>query len=230
MRVEKLADSFTEFCPTPDALRVPDGYRDSGLALIDAIFSIRAHYTGAQDVVRRYAEFAGVQVVPLDPVSGSPDRHGIPDILANLAGIDAATVANDIFDNRSRSGGHMKAALVVTAATRLVKEDCRTREDVALDDSAASYTEQKRAWTDIPGLGWVTFEYFRLLCGAETVKPDVMVLRWIDRITGSRPSARQGLAAMRALASELAARWQVEGVSLRSLDQTVWWHESGRAS
>lgn len=230
MHIEALADSFTEFCPTPDALRIPDGYRDSGLALIDAIFSIRAHYTGARNVVRRYAEFAGVQVVPLDPVSGSRDRHGIPDVLTNLAGVDPTRAANDILDNRSRSGGRLKAALVVTAATRLLEKNCRTREDVALDDSAASYTEQKRAWTDITGLGWVTFEYFRLLCGAETVKPDVMVLRWIDRITDSRPSPRQGLATMRALASELAVRWQVQHVSLRSLDQTVWWHESGRSS
>jgi hypothetical protein len=223
-----LADAFEAFCPTSDRLQVPPGYRDSALAVVDAVFSIQARYEGVTSVVTRYAEWAGLtEVAPLPVERDSPDEHDVSLLAHRLSAMSGEAAASDVFENRS--GAHrMKAELVIDAAQALVAAGVQRRHDVALTAYDDAYEVQKLAWTSVDGLGPVTFEYFRMLCGAESSKADVMVIAWLREVLGRDYGWRDALDLMRSLRDELAARWGVD-VSLRAVDHTVWLHQSGRS-
>ncbi|GGI07892.1 hypothetical protein [Egicoccus halophilus] len=223
-----LADAFESFCPAPDGLQIPDGYRDSGLAVVDAVFSIQARYEGVTRVVSSYAEWADLtEIAPLPVERDAPDHHDVSMLANRLSAVSGEAAANDVFDNRS--GTHrLKAELVIDAAQALVAAGVRRRQDVALTPNDETYETQKLAWTSVDGLGPVTFEYFRMLCGAESSKPDVMVIAWLHEVLGQDFGWRDALDLMSALRDELTRRWGVD-VSLRAVDHTVWRHQSGRA-
>lgn len=226
----RLADAFTAVCPSPDRLIMPPGYRDSALALIDAIFSMQARYEGARRVVANYARWVGLADTPGLPLDAlEPDRHSVANLHARLGSMSAVEVAEHVFDNRSRHprAKRLKAELVIEAAARLTDIGLRSRHDVATLPTDASYPGQKRAWADIRGLGPVTFEYFRMLCGAESSKPDVMILGWLEAVLGTRHTWQQALVLVSALAEELTVRWGIH-VSQRGVDHTIWRHQSGR--
>ena len=103
----------------------------------------------------------------------------------------------------------------------------QTRNDVAMLPDATNYRQQKRAWTGVRGLGPVTFEYFRTLCGAESSKPDIMIVRWLADTLGQHVTWQQALALIAALTEELSRRWDVR-ISQRGVDHTIWRHQSGR--
>jgi hypothetical protein len=226
----RLADTFEEFCGSPDQIIMPPGYRDSALALVDAIFSMQARYEGARRVVHNYATWAGLTEtpgLPKDPAQS--DRHDLRDLYGRLSDVATPDLIELVFKNRSRSAraDRLKAELVVEAAERLIDADLSSRHDVSLRPGTASFRRQKVVWSSIHGLGPVTFEYFRLLCGAESSKPDIMILGWLESIIGRRPSWREALDLVAALTDELAARWNVR-VSMRGIDHTIWRHQSGR--
>ena len=227
----RLADAFQVFCPVPESLITPGGYRDSAFALIDAVFSMQARYEGARRVVASYARFVerGTPGLPID--ASTPDEHGVADLREVLRGHEPQEAAERIFQHRSKSAAadRLKAELVLEAATALSSNSVqvRKRQDIAALPTEPSYARQKRAWTSIRGLGPVTFEYFRMLCGAETSKPDVMVLGWLEEALGAKVGWEEGIELVAALTQELGRRWTCP-VLQRSIDHTIWRHYSGR--
>ena len=77
--------------------------------------------------------------------------------------------------------------------------------------------------------GPVTFEYFRMLCGAESSKPDTMILGWLADTLGQRFTWHHALGLIAALTDELSHRWGVR-IAQRGVDHTIWRHQSGRSS
>lgn len=81
-----VTEEFLRFCPSPDRLIVPPGYRDSGFALVDAVFSMQARYEGARPVVANYARSVDVDMdtpgLPKD--ASTPDQHGVDDLRRHL--------------------------------------------------------------------------------------------------------------------------------------------------
>lgn len=226
----RLADEFQAFCPTFEQLIMPPGYRDSAFALIDAVFSMQARYEGARRVVANYASWAGQPATPGLPRDASePDRHSIADLRRRLTDVSAEEAAEQIFDNRARHprANRLKAQLVLDAADGLVEVGVHARGDVATLPIDPAYLDQKRAWTAVAGLGPVTFEYFRMLCGAESSKPDVIILGWLDATLGRPTTWQHALQLILALAEELSVCWGT-AVSQRGVDHTIWRHQSGR--
>lgn len=66
-----------------------------------------------------------------------------------------------------------------------------------------------------------------MLCGAETSKPDVMVLGWLGETLGHRYTWQEALELVEALAEELETRWNTSDLQ-RAVDHTIWRHQSGR--
>ncbi len=229
--VVRLADAFQAFCPTHGQLVAPPGYRDSGFALVDAVFSMQDRYDRAHRAVTTYAAWVNRAAAPLPPSGDVDDQHDLLALRAALAGFTPQQAADQVFDNRKKSAAanRLKAELVMEAAERLTSDDvgARSRPDIA-DSAADRYQAQKRAWTGIHGLGQVTFEYFRLLCGAETSKPDIMVIAWLEGVLDERPDTPRALDLIAALTSELHRRWS-EPVLQRAVDHTIWRHQSGRS-
>lgn len=224
----RLADAFLRLAPTSRALRYPAGYADASLSLIDAVYSMNAHYTGVLRVVHRYARTVGIDVVAYGRTRRRPE-HRVSDLVRSLEGRDAEALATDVFGNRSRGSGRLKALLVANVARNLVSLGVDGQEDLAPQDTHA-YERQKGAWTAVHGLGPATWRYFRLLNGKEDVKPDRMLQRWVQAALclPNIPSASATVALLEDLRRTLEARWG-QRVSRRAIDQTIWFHESGRA-
>ena len=228
--VETLRKKFLGICPSYDTLLYPGGFRDSGLAVASSVFSIQAKDSAVRSVVDRFAQRQGIEVAALGGLDPEPDAYPVAQLAEDLEGL-TETDLTDIFGNRSKSASadRTKASLVQEVAANLVEVgQVSSRDDVAMSPSGEQYERQKKAWTGVRGLGFVTFEYFRLLCGAETAKPDMMIHRWLDGALGRQVDNRTALEMIRELADELGREWDVE-VSPRAVDHTIWFHASGRA-
>jgi hypothetical protein len=228
--VETLYNTFIEICPGFESLLYPGGFRDSGLAVISSVFSIQAKDEAVRSVVDRFAQRQGVEVAALGGPDRESDAYSVARLAEDLAHLSEDELTGDVFGSRAKSAraGRTKAALVQEVARKLVAAGVFSRDDVAISPSGEQYELQKKAWTGVHGLGWVTFEYFRLLCGAETAKPDTMIHRWLERAIGREVNAKTALSMVKGLAAELERRWTME-VSPRAVDHTIWFHESGRA-
>jgi hypothetical protein len=134
------------------------------VALVDAVMSIRARYgrvardglraTGVHRAVAAYREVrAPTEVL---------------DDLRTLASLDWREVEKAV--GRQVTSGVPKAAAIVEAAQRLVGCGVTSSAQLNLDDE-----DQRRAYTGVTGLGWVTWEYFGMLLGQPGVKAD----RWV---------------------------------------------------
>lgn len=134
------------------------------VALVDAVLSIRARYgraardgsraTGVHRAVAAYRELrAPTEVL---------------DDLRALASFDWREVEKAV--GRQVTSGVPKAAAIVEAAQRLVRCGVTSSCQLNLEDD-----DQRRAYTGVTGLGWVTWEYFGMLLGRPGVKAD----RWV---------------------------------------------------
>ena len=228
--IEQLLQSFLGICSSYGSLLYPDGFRDSGLAVVSAVFSIQAKDEAVRKVVDHFAQRQGVTSAALRGPDREPDAYSVARLAEDLAGLSEDRLTGDVFGNLSKSAraDRTKAALVQEVARKLVDAGVASRDDVAMSPSGEQYERQKKAWTGVHGLGFVTFEYFRLLCGAETAKPDIMIHRWLDEALGRQVDNKTALEMIKNLAAELSHTWDVE-VSPRAVDHTIWFHESGRA-
>ena len=225
-----LRKKFLGICSSYDSLLYPAGFRDSGLAVVSSVFSIQAKDDAVRSVVDRFAQRQGVEVAALGGPDPEPDTYPVASLASDLADLSEDVLTNEVFGNHSKSAraDRTKATLVQEVAHKLVGAGVSSRDDVAMSPSGEQYERQKKAWTGVRGLGFVTFEYFRLLCGAETAKPDMMIHRWLDEALGREVDNKTALEMITELAAELGREWDVE-VSPRAVDHTIWFHESGRA-
>lgn len=128
----------------------PTGWPDEiEAALIDSVMGIRATYgsptTGVRATVARWR------------------RHEHPrplDDLMLLADLDPTDLAQ-VLENRQRlTGGPLKTAGIVEAATRLLDVGVRHAADLDPDDAA-----HRAAYEDVAGLGPVTWKYLTMMLG-----------------------------------------------------------------
>ncbi len=140
---------------------------EAEVALVDAVMSIRARYgrpgsmhddvllapTGVHRAVAAYRALRG---------------KGPLDDLRLLAQMDAGFLERAV--GAQKTAGVLKAEAIVRAAAALVNAGV-----VSADDVEPADPRQKRAYTSVRGLGWVTWEYFGMLLGRPGVKAD----RWV---------------------------------------------------
>jgi hypothetical protein len=195
------------------------------------VFSMQARYEGVLAVVHRYAAWAGIESVALPTDPHKPDEHNLAQLLKLTGDIDPDVLAREVFASRAKSpsANRLKAELITVAAGSLTAPHTAVvaRQDVETMPDGPRYRAQKQAWTAVSGLGPVTFEYFRMHCGAESSKPDIMVLRWLEAATGRRSSWQGALVQIRNLAQDLGEHWG-RSVSQRAVDHVIWRHQSGR--
>lgn len=137
-----------------------------GLALLDAVFSIRAKYnakTEGRGVLGRVLAFRDAH----------PEAFDDLDRLVALGSDEIAWVMGDAVTSQRR-----KADCVVEAANALLALTPAVR--TADDARAAGPTAIQAAYTGVRGLGWVTAKYFLMLMGAQDVKADSMIQRFVN--------------------------------------------------
>ena len=166
------------------------------LALLDAVFSMRAHYGGVLNVVARWRD--------------RPDAGDLDD-LNRLAAWSPDRLAAQLANHQPVPGeSQTKAAAVVAAARNLVSLGVTNAAQVADEP------RQRRAYCDVPGLGPITWTYFLMLLGTPDVTADTMVQRFVG---GVLPERRLDAEDCRQLVTDAAARL---GTSTALLDHTIW--------
>lgn len=69
------------------------------------------------------------------------------------------------------------------------------------------------------GIGFTTFQYLRMLCGADTVKPDVHISKAVREALGKQLSPMAVVELVEQSAKNM-------GIQARQLDYTIWLHYS----
>ncbi len=177
------------------------------VALVDAVMSIRARYgrpgpapTGVHRAVAAYRRLRGD--APLDD-------------LRALAAVSAAELARAV--GGQRTGGVLKAEAIVRAAAALASVGATCADHIQPADE-----QQKRAYTSVQGLGWVTWEYLGMLLGRPGVKADRWVVQAVSKAVDREVAAVGARDVVLATADDM-------GESPTRLEHALWAYERTRA-
>lgn len=199
--VDRLLQQVERELPT-DWEAWPGGWPgEIEVALLDAVFSIRARYSGVRRVIDRWREHRGPG--PLDALQELAAYVERPDDLVEVLGSR----------QRVPGGSATKAAAVANAARRLV--DGGVVSSRAFDPRDP---DQRRAYVGVAGLGDVTWTYLGMLLGTPGVKADTMIRRFVSRSQGRDVGADEA----RRLVGGAADRLGCDPIAL---DHAVWAHE-----
>lgn len=198
-----------------------DGWKaEISTALIDAVFSIRSTYrsdTPGKGVYNRLMDFR--------------ERHGVAtQSLSALVALGEEPIRDCM--GEGRTGQRVKSSAVIEAAQTL----SGVGVDTADDFHNAEYKELKRAYTNVRGLGWITFEYFAMLLGRPGVKADTMVVRFVNRALQAAELPKVDAATARSLVIDAYEHSRTSGKaasaaeSLTHFEHAIWLTESNRAA
>lgn len=202
-------------------------YQSITLCLIDAVFSINARYEGVKRVVKNYCVAYGLDErrasqTKLPKIS---EQDTFEKLIARISGEGAEVFANTIFKNRWRTSptnGILKAEAVYLLAKILKRHGVNCLQDVPVILRDETIETEFRT---VPGQrSGISFKYFLMETGVEElVKPDRMLLAWLERTLNRRVSAEEAQALLTDAAAQLRPRFP--NVTPRQLDLLIWSHE-----
>jgi len=199
-----VAKAVTTHIGDKDAWHRSSGYGERiDLALINAVLSMRARF-GRQ---LPDGSFNGVR--------GAVERYRAvhPDVNTEWFETLAAQNEWDLIQLLGRAkfkGGKSKAMGIIEAARAFVAAGLTDKPKLL-----ANPTEAEAAYRSVKGLGPWTFQYFTMLIGAESVKPDVWIIRFVAHVVGEDIAPERAFDAVRSAAELLKA-----GSS--ELDHAIW--------
>jgi hypothetical protein len=222
------AERLTEACKTifGDETKwiTADGYPNSlALCVIDSIFSTGSHYQSVINVVAEYCKYRRNR-------GGDPYTDGIKELLATFEDVGGSTGWAKLVDNHkpahTKPGALLKAEVIHRAAKALKSVNIWTVADLhKLHAEDEHLMAVKNVWLKLPSQrSGVTYNYFLILAGFQSVKPDRMVIRFVEAHAGLE--AKQ-LTPMQT--AELITRVaELYPTQPRRLDHVIWRHVSGR--
>ncbi len=183
-------------------------YDNAVLPLVDAVLSMNRQYAGF--VVPR------VELI----------RH---------SGIQTIDQLNDAITHLGISGfcqlWHYNHPQRVEILKRLIAKFQAIKKDMEIEDDLIAINAWGTKSTiadfdnfDVKGIGFTTFQYLRLLCGADTVKPDIHLRRAVKDATGRPMSKLVTVTLVEETAHEL-------GIPARRLDYALWrYYSQGKSN
>lgn len=134
-------------------------------------------------------------------------------------------MTDQVFQNRQRTstrGGILKAEAVRRFAEALRHHGVQHLQDVP---AAAENAALERSICTIPGqTSGISLQYFWMLAGSDDfIKPDRMVLRFLQAAIGSPVGAEQAQRLLREVATRLQS--QYPELNPRVLDHEIWKHQ-----
>lgn len=201
-----------------------DGYPNSlALCVIDSIFSTGSHYQSVINVVAEYCEYRRNQ-------GGDPYTDGIKELLTTFDKVGGSAGWAKLVDNHkpahTKPGALLKAEVIHSAAKALQTVDVWTVADLhKLHAEDEHLTPVKNVWLRLPSQrSGVTYNYLLILAGFQSVKPDRMVIRFVEEHAGL-----EGKQLTPMQTAELITRVaELYPTQPRRLDHVIWRHASGR--
>lgn len=81
-----------------------------------------------------------------------------------------------------------------------------------------SSVEKFKDW-NIKGIAFTTYQYLRMLCGANTVKPDIHILRIVEKGVGRKLSLKDSVKIIEDISKDM-------NIKARDLDHVIWLYSS----
>ena len=204
----------------PETWEEPQGYPDSlALSAIDAVYSLRAHYSGVVNVLDRYRALRRAQ-------GADPYQDSGPALLAVIDGAGGPVAASTTLFNEAKAPGVtpplLKSVVLAHAVAALHRVGIATAADLR-DATPSRLAAGRTAWLAVAGVGPVAWDYLQMNVGRQSVKADTMVCRFVTRAVGAPTT----VSVVRAKAAVQQAA-DLVGVPYRALDHRIWRAESGR--
>ena len=213
--LEGLAELLIERLPPEPWAPWPGGWPDQiELAVLDAVFSIRARYgkrkeegkaaTGVHRVLDNWRTHRA---------TSDPDDLNA---LARFADVPGELVG--ILRSNSKTAGQPKAEVAAEVAYRFTSGDgLRVRHAAQSPGAGEDQQYLRNRWVSTRGLGPVTWSYLCMLLGHPDVKADVMITRYLHReLNLSRaPTPEEA----RMIVTEAAKRLEMSSLDL---DHAIW--------
>lgn len=224
MDIDKLTATCRELFGDETRWIEAEGYPNSlALCIMDSIWSTGPTYQSVRNVVSRYSVYRSTK-------GADANTDGTQELLETFETIGGSEAFADVVKNHkpahTHPGAPLKAEIVRQTAVALRDIGITTMADVRAEYTNDEHlTRIKKVWLDLPSQSsGVTFNYFVILAGYQSVKPDRMVYRFIETHTGLTLQ-KIGIAQATDLIRRVADGYPTQ---VRKLDHIIWRHVSGR--
>ncbi|MEO8396064.1 MAG: hypothetical protein ABI700_23930 [Chloroflexota bacterium] len=197
------------------------GYANLPLCVIDAVFSIGVNYKSTENTINRFCNHFGISKLIAEGVENQPE-FSIADFIQLYEENSIEFMTRQIYRNSQRTStrnGILKAEAALRVAETLAKFDVNYTPDVAKVINAPAF---EVAFRQIPGQrSGISLRYFYMLAGSEeNIKPDRMIMRFIQTAVGRRANVDE----CHLLLVETCRRLSVDYPELtpRALDHQIW--------
>ncbi|RAX15343.1 hypothetical protein DC347_17915 [Pseudarthrobacter sp. AG30] len=188
----------------------PGGWPDQiGMALVDAVFSIRAVYK-TKDPVK------GVLGRANSFLDAYPDAANDLECLLSLGEMRIRKVMGN-----GKTVGRYKSECIIEAACNFLSLTPPVRTAAHL---RALDPDHKRAYTEVKGLGDVTYEYLTMLLGQPGIKADRMIRGFVDAALEEQHLAPVKAETARRIVAAVHAAERPD-VELQKFDHAIWMYQ-----
>jgi len=200
----------------PSTWELPDGYhRSVALSILDSIWSMGVNYDKhVVPLIGRYQKFRRDE-------GADPENDSAADLVAVFDRLGGANgFIHGIAKNRQRTStlsGILKAEAVLSAAQGIESLGLVTPIEVVRSQDLV-----EEVWVKIKGQGsGISFGYFMMLLGQEGVKPDRMIIRFLEGALSRKVSPDEARKTLAEVAGKL-------NLSQIQLDHAIWNFQRGR--
>ena len=200
---DRLVTVLRSLAPSIKKSADPAWFREPAVRVIDCVLSLNRAYD--RFVVPRLDRFEREH----------PDVRSISELRALIASYPSPHqfVMNAL--NYRHEARAITLAAVVNWFATITGKGPDASELSELQTWADSANPADHAALHIGGLGLAGFQYLRMLFGANTTKPDIHILRFVEECVGHPVSPIRALQLLENAAGEV-------GIILRDLDTTIW--------
>lgn len=194
------------------------GYANLPLCIIDCVFSIGVRYEAVRNTIQRFCAYTAVNT----PYSGASAEYRVSDLMRLYLDYPLDFIVTQVYRNKQRTstrGGILKAEAVLRVAEVLSVLSVETLEDF---EAVAGSEKFEAAFLQIPGQrSGVSLRYFYMLTGSVNhIKPDRMILRFIQSAIGRSPKIDEAHRLILDCCHELVDTYP--DLNPRILDHQIW--------
>lgn len=199
-------------------------YASMPLCVVDSVFSIGVRYEGVTNTIQRLCDYYKISQRAKDKltVPSIDEQLSASDFLKMFGDNTPEQLANEVYKNRQRTSTHngiLKAEAVIRFLKVLKDFNAEYFQDVPRLINNDSFEFCIKA---IPGQGsGISLKYFFMLAGTDDfIKPDRMIIRFLQAATGQKFNLEQCQTILYGVTSELIK--QGHTLTPKLLDNIIW--------